>query len=178
MEGSILAPRCAWRILPKYHCLLIPFILITNLALLLSPSASFLISEMEAKRDESESVSRSVMSDSLWSYGLQPTRLLCPQNPPGKDTGVGSHALLQGIFLTQGSNLGLPHCRQILYHLSHEIKVNKRMPVALGKGLWARRQKTQGKSLTFSISGWLTLSWEWVHFVRNAYECIVHVNVF
>ena len=39
---------------------------------------------------------------------------------PGKNTGVGCHALLQGIFPTQGSNLGLLHCRQILYHLSHQ----------------------------------------------------------
>ena len=39
---------------------------------------------------------------------------------PGKDTGVGSHSLLQGIFPTEGSNLGLLHCRQILYHLSHQ----------------------------------------------------------
>ena len=38
---------------------------------------------------------------------------------PGKNTGVGSHILLQGIFPTQGSNPGLLHCRQILYHLSH-----------------------------------------------------------
>ena len=38
---------------------------------------------------------------------------------PGKGTGVGCHFLLQGIFLTQGLNLGLPHCRQTLYHLSH-----------------------------------------------------------
>ena len=38
---------------------------------------------------------------------------------PGKNTGVGCHALLQGIFQTQESNLGLPHCRQILYYLSH-----------------------------------------------------------
>ena len=37
---------------------------------------------------------------------------------PGKDTGVGCHFLLQGIFLTQGSNPGLLHCRQILYQLS------------------------------------------------------------
>ena len=36
------------------------------------------------------------------------------------NTGVGSHSLLQGIFLTQGSNLGLLHRRQILYHLSHQ----------------------------------------------------------
>ena len=38
---------------------------------------------------------------------------------PGKNTGVGCHALLQGIFSTQGSNPGLPHCRWILYCLSH-----------------------------------------------------------
>ena len=39
---------------------------------------------------------------------------------PGKDTGVGFCALLQGILPTQGSNPGLPHCRQILYHLRHQ----------------------------------------------------------
>ena len=39
---------------------------------------------------------------------------------PGKSTGVGCHFLLQGIFSTQGSNLGLVHCRQTLYRLSHQ----------------------------------------------------------
>ena len=39
---------------------------------------------------------------------------------PGKNTGVGCHALLQEIFPTQGSDSGLPHCRRILYHLSHQ----------------------------------------------------------
>ena len=39
---------------------------------------------------------------------------------PDKNTGVGCHAVLQGIFPTQGSNPGLLHCRQILYHLSHQ----------------------------------------------------------
>ena len=38
----------------------------------------------------------------------------------GKNTGVGCHALLQGTFPTQGLNLGLPHCRWIIYHLSHQ----------------------------------------------------------
>ena len=46
--------------------------------------------------------------------------LPCPWNPPGKNTGVGCHFLLQGIFPTQGLNPGLLHCRQILYHLSHK----------------------------------------------------------
>ena len=69
---------------------------------------------------ESESVSCSVVTDSWWPHGLQPARLLCPWTSPGKNTGVGCHALLQGIFLTQGLNLGLPHWRQILYCLSFQ----------------------------------------------------------
>ena len=65
-------------------------------------------------------LSRSVLSDSLQPRGLQPARSPCPWNPPGKNTGVGCHFLLQGMFLTQGSNPGLLHCRQILYCLSHQ----------------------------------------------------------
>ena len=63
-------------------------------------------------------VSPAVTSNFLWPHGLQPDSLLCPWNSPGKNTGVGCHSLFQGIFPTQGSNLGLLHCRQILYHLS------------------------------------------------------------
>ena len=58
---------------------------------------------------KTESASCSVMSDSLWSRRLWPTRLLSPWDFPGKNTGVGCHSLLQGIFLTQGLNLGLQH---------------------------------------------------------------------
>ena len=47
-------------------------------------------------------------------------RLLCPWDSPGRNTGVGWHFLLQEIVPTQGSNLGLPYCRQMLYHLSHQ----------------------------------------------------------
>ena len=43
-----------------------------------------------------------------------------PMGFSSKNTGVGCHFLLQGIFPTQGSNLGLLHCRQTLYHLSHQ----------------------------------------------------------
>ena len=69
--------------------------------------------------------SRSVVSDSLRPHGLYLTRLLSPWNFPGKNTGVGCHFLLQRIFLTQRSNLGLPHCRQMLYRLSHRgVKVS------------------------------------------------------
>ena len=69
-------------------------------------------------KNETESVSCSVVSDSLRPYRLEPARLLCLWDSPGKNTGVSCHSLLQGIFLTQGSNLGFPHYRQILYHLT------------------------------------------------------------
>ena len=64
--------------------------------------------------------SRSVVSNSLRHHGLQAARLLCLWNFPGKNTGVSCHFLLQGIFPTQGWNTGPLHCRQILYHLSHQ----------------------------------------------------------
>ena len=50
----------------------------------------------------------SVLSDSLWLYGLFPTKLPFPWDSPGKNTGVGCQALLQGVFLTQGSKSHLP----------------------------------------------------------------------
>ena len=61
-----------------------------------------------------------VVSNSLQPHGLQPARLVCPWNFPCKNTGVGCYFLLQGIFLTQGLNPGLLHCRHILYYLSHQ----------------------------------------------------------
>ena len=64
--------------------------------------------------------SHSVMSDSLRPHGLQTARLLHPWDFPGKNTGVGCHFLLQGIFPTQGLNPGLSHGRQTLYCLSHQ----------------------------------------------------------
>ena len=70
--------------------------------------------------DECMCGSSSVMSNSLWPYGLQPTKLCCPWNFPGKKTGVGCHFFSQGIFPTQGSNPGLLYCRWMLYSLSHQ----------------------------------------------------------
>ena len=52
--------------------------------------------------------------DSRRPHGLWPARLLCLWDFPGKNAGVGGHFLLQGIFLTQGSNPDLLHCRWIL----------------------------------------------------------------
>ena len=76
--------------------------------------------------------------------------------PPGKNTGVGCHFLLQGIFPTQGLNPGLWHCRQILYQLSHQgslvakaidtkAKVREResdlvFPITTAQGLWWKEE--------------------------------------
>ena len=54
-------------------------------------------------------------SHSVVSNSLQPQGLYSPWNSPGQNAGVGSLSLLRGIFPTQESNPGLPHCRQILY---------------------------------------------------------------
>ena len=51
----------------------------------------------------------------LWPHGLY-----SPWNSPGQNTEMSSYSLLQGIFPTQESNPGLPHCRQILYQLNHK----------------------------------------------------------
>ena len=58
-------------------------------------------------------LSHSVVSDSLWLLGLSSLGSSVPEDSPGKNTEVGCHALVQGIFSTQGSNPGLLHCRQI-----------------------------------------------------------------
>ena len=77
--------------------------------------------EMKIRKDSLKSFSLhhqavkwscSVVSDSLWPHRLGPTRLLCAWDFPGNSTRVGFHFLLQGIFLTQGSNPGLSLCRR------------------------------------------------------------------
>ena len=62
------------------------------------------------------SVSRSAASNSMECSLLGSS----PWDSPGKNTGVTSHFLLQGIFLTQGWNPDFPYCRHIFYHLSHQ----------------------------------------------------------
>ena len=63
------------------------------------------------------SESRSIVSDSLQPHGLY-----SPWDSPGQNTGVGSLSLLQGIFPTQGSNPGLPHCRRIFLPIEPQGK--------------------------------------------------------
>ena len=65
----------------------------------------------------SKCVGHLVVSDSLWPHGLQPTRLLCPWDFPGKNTGVSWHAFLQGLFPTQRLNLGLLGALEYVKHI-------------------------------------------------------------
>ena len=81
------------------------------------------------------------------THGLEPTKLLHPWDSPGKNTGVGCHFLLQGIFLTQGSNPGLPHCRQTLI-----------ISAPPGKPLW------ELNVIVFPEWFMLTFSWSWHSF--------------
>ena len=64
------------------------------------------------------------MSGSLRPHGLQLARLLTPWNSPGTNTGAVRCALLQGLCPAQRSKLGLLHCKQILYCLSHQVRGN------------------------------------------------------
>ena len=66
-------------------------------------------------QSEVKSLSSGLLFVTPWT-----ARLLRPWDFPGKNTGVGGHFLFREIFLTQGLNLGLPHFRQALYHLSHQ----------------------------------------------------------
>ena len=92
----------------------------------------------------------SIMSDSLW-----PCRLYSPWNSPGHNTAVGSLSLLQGIFPTQGLNPGLPHCRQILYQLSHKgnPRILERVAYPFSRGSSQPRNQT---SISFIADGFFT----------------------
>ena len=69
------------------------------------------------KKNEMKSLSHVQLFATGWTVAYQ---VCCPWDFPGKSTGVDCHFLLQGILLTQGLKPGLPHCRQMLYHLSNQ----------------------------------------------------------
>ena len=83
-----------------------------------------------------------------------------PWNSPGQNTGVGSLSLLQGIFPSQGSNPGLPHCRQILYQVSH-----KRSPRILE---WVAYPFSRGSSWPRNLT-WISCIAGWF-FYQLSYE--------
>ena len=98
---------------------------------MLSFSATFLLLSFTLSRRLFRSSSPSAIGGGLvaklyLTLATTWTRLLCSWDSPGKNTGVGCYFLFQGIFLTQGLNPGLLHCRQTLYPLSHQGSPTKR----------------------------------------------------
>ena len=96
--------------------------------------STFLISAVGKKVRMRENLNKwsesySVVSDSLRPHGLYGT-----WNSPGQNTGVDSLSLLQGIFLTQGLNWDLLHCRQILYQLRYEGTSRENLAKAMISG--------------------------------------------
>ena len=92
--------------------------------------------DSDAGKSESQSeVTQSCLTLCDPTDWLWPTRLLHPWDFAGKNTGVGCYFLLQESFPTQGLNPGLPHCRQTVYHLSHQ-----------GSRCWERWKAKEGDS--------------------------------
>ena len=89
---------------------------------------------------------------SLQPHGLQPTRPLCPWDSSGKNTGVGYHALLQGIFITQGSN---PHVLCFLYWQASSLP-----------------QAPPGKPYRYTASPWIVTS---TIIIRGVSTPVIHV---
>ena len=104
-------------------------------------------------------------SDSLQPHGLQPARLLCSLDSPGKNNGVSCHALLQGIFLTQELNPGLLHCSQILYQLNSNTLATWCKELTHLKRPWCwERLKVGGEGDDRGWDGWMAslTQWTWV----------------
>ena len=106
----------------------------------------------------------------LWPTLCDPHGLYSPGNSPGQNTGMGSLSLLQGIFPTQGSNPGLPHCRRILYRLSHQEspRILEWVAYPFSSGSSQPRNRT---SVSCIIGGFF-INWA----VREAHQSLWGVN--
>ena len=93
--------------------------------------------------------SPSVVSDS--AMDCSPPGSSVHGDSPGKNPGVDCHALPQGIFLNQGSNPGLSHCRQIVYHLSHQGSPQGSWFHTIGPLSWGVRILSAGRFVLGSL---------------------------
>ena len=111
-----------------------------------------------------------MLSCSVMSNSLDPMDCSLPgssvhRDSPGKNTRGSYHALLQGIFPTQGLNSGLPHCRWILYHLNHQGSPRKWVGnLSLLQGIFP----TQESNWILLHSRWFFTSWT----TREGLKCI------
>ena len=124
---------------------------------------------------KNESVSHSDMFNSLQPHGLQPSRLLCPWNSPGKNTEVDCHFLLLGLWLGIGLGLGLGFGssqlrdwtqvsfigRQILYHLSYQGAISKAWQHSTPPHQPKNLQNSLERHWAFGLVG-LSLEWQFM----------------
>ena len=139
-----------------------PSLLWSHHILFLKSSALFsgLLTRWEVKWSES----CSIVSNSLWPHGLY-----SPWNSPGQSTRVGILSLLQGIFPTWGSNPGFPHCRRILYQLTHKRspRILEWVAYSLLQGIFPTQELNQG-----------FLRCKWILYQLSYYDKIPLSNIF
>ena len=97
--------------------------------------------------------------------------LLCQWESPGKNTGVGCHFLLQGIFSTQGLNPGLLHYRQILYHLSHQE--SSKIDHGSVHGILQPRT-LEWVAILFSRGSSWSRNWNWISCITALFFTVNH----
>ena len=95
-----------------------------------------------------------------------------PWHSPGRNTGVSSLSLLQGIFPTQGSNPGLPHCRRILYQLSH--KGSPRILEWVTYHFFSRSSQPRNQTGVSCIASRFFTNWA----TREAHICHIYILKF
>ena len=94
---------------------------------------------------------------------------------PGKNTGVDCHSLLQGIFLIQGSNLDLLHCKHLLYHLSHHFLGTFNPPTGKKTMLQRERSQAQGcRGWWLEMGGMARHRWIYHHATTGCSSCPHH----
>ena len=108
------------------------------------------------------------------SNSLQPHGLYSPWNSLGQNTRVVNLSFLQGIFPTQGSNLGLLHCRQILYQLSHKgsPRILEWIAYPFSRGSSQLRNRTGASCIA---DGFFT---NWATFTYFIYVLFIHINIY
>ena len=119
----------------------------------------------------------SVISDSWDPMDYSLPEVSVHVDSPGKNTRVGFHTLLQGIFPTQGSNPGLSHLRCILYHLSHQgsPRILEWVAYPFSRGTSRVRNRTRVSCIAGIVfTSWAT--WEGIYYL-NAPAAYWQINV-
>ena len=108
--------------------------------------------------------------------------MVCPWDSPGKHTGVGCHAFLQESFPTQGSNPSLPHCRQILHHLSYQgspplFKNVRTMKCKETGGMFLNKRHWRHTTVQYKTLGWILHNFVFFFFSQFLFLFFCHTDI-